>query len=181
MRCPACNQDDDRVIDSRATDDTTAIRRRRVCNPCGHRFTTYERVEGEEAIRVQKRDGRVQTFDRRKVLQGMITACEKRPVSSADLEAAANRIHQQLLVDGEREVASQAIGELVMRELHALDQVAYVRFASVYRQFKDLDEFMSELRRVIGGVGPGDVGRGSGASGSGAIGSGATTNGDPRA
>lgn len=156
MRCPACNQDDDRVIDSRATDDTTAIRRRRVCNLCGHRFTTYERVEGEEALRVQKRDGRVQTFDRRKVLQGMITACEKRPVSSNDLQAAANRIHQQLLVEGEREVSSQAIGELVMHELHALDQVAYVRFASVYRQFKDLDEFMSELRRVIGGVGPGD-------------------------
>jgi transcriptional repressor NrdR len=154
MRCPFCNQDDDRVIDSRATDDGTAIRRRRVCNACGKRYTTYERVEGEEALRVVKKDGRSQTFDRRKILSGMITACEKRPVSSEDLEAAANRVHHQLLSRGDREVSSNEIGQLVMSELHKLDQVAYVRFASVYRQFKDLDEFMTELRRVIGGGGP---------------------------
>ncbi len=142
------------MIDSRATDDGTAIRRRRACNPCNKRFTTYERVEGEESLRVVKKDGRIQSFDRRKVLAGMITACEKRPVSSEDLEASANRVYHQLLSLGEREVGSAVIGQHVMDELHKLDQVAYVRFASVYRQFKDLDEFMSELRRVIGGGGP---------------------------
>ncbi len=154
VRCPSCHQDDDRVIDSRATDDGTAIRRRRVCNVCGKRITTYERVEGEEAIRVLKKDGRTQPFDRRKLLHGMQVACEKRPPTSEALEAAANRIHQTLLNDGDREVPTNRIGELVMRELHALDQVAYVRFASVYRQFKDLDEFMHELRHVIGGGKP---------------------------
>ena len=155
MRCPYCQLDDDRVIDSRATDDGTAIRRRRVCNPCAKRFTTYERVEGEETLRVTKKDGRTQPFDRRKILAGMQVACEKRPVSTDDLEAAVNRLHQQLLAESEREVPSSRIGELVMGELHTLDQVAYVRFASVYRQFKDLDEFMLELRHVIGGGKPG--------------------------
>jgi len=155
MRCPFCQQDDDRVVDSRATDDGTTIRRRRLCTPCGKRYTTYERVEGEESLRVVKKDGRVQTFDRRKLLAGMITACEKRPVGSEILEAAANKVYNQLLSAGEREVASARIGQLVMEQLHALDQVAYVRFASVYRQFKDLDEFMGELRRVISGGGPG--------------------------
>jgi transcriptional repressor NrdR len=150
VRCPYCNQDDDRVIDSRATDDGTAIRRRRQCNPCSKRFTTYERAEGEEALRVIKKDGRIQSFDRRKVLHGMLIACEKRPVPSEELEAAANRVHHHLLSEGAREVAAAAIGELVMDELRKLDQVAYVRFASVYRQFKDLDEFMHEMRRVIG-------------------------------
>jgi len=158
VRCPFCNHDDDRVLDSRATDDDTAIRRRRVCNLCGKRYTTYERVEGEEALRVVKKDGRIQSFDRRKILSGLMTACEKRPVSSDDLEAAANRVHHQLLSRGEREVNSNEIGQLVMSELHKLDQVAYVRFASVYRQFKDLDEFMIELRRVIGGGGPSQPG-----------------------
>jgi transcriptional repressor NrdR len=156
VRCPFCNHDDDRVIDSRATDDGTAIRRRRVCNPCGKRYTTYERVEGEEAIRVVKKDGRIQSFDRRKILSGMMTACEKRPVSTEDLEAAANHVHHQVLSRGEREISSIEIRQLVMSELHKLDQVAYVRFASVYRQFKDLDEFMAELRRVRGGGGPGE-------------------------
>jgi transcriptional repressor NrdR len=150
VRCPFCHQDDDRVIDSRATDDGTSIRRRRACNGCSKRFTTYERVEGEETLRVIKKDGRIQSFDRRKILHGMLIACEKRPVASEELEAAANRIHSSFLGDGLREVASSAIGEQVMAELHRLDQVAYVRFASVYRQFKDLDDFMVELRRVIG-------------------------------
>lgn len=154
MRCPFCQLDDDRVIDSRATDDGTAIRRRRVCNACAKRFTTYERVEGEESLRVVKKDGRTQPFDRRKMLQGMQVACEKRPVTTEALEAAVNRIHHQLLSEGDREVPSSRIGELVMHELHSLDQVAYVRFASVYRQFKDLDEFMHELRHVIGGGKP---------------------------
>ncbi len=138
MRCPYCNQDDDRVIDSRTTDDGTAIRRRRQCNLCSKRFTTYERVEGEEALRVIKKDGRIQSFDRRKILAGLMTACEKRPVPSEEMEAAANRVHHRLLSDGVREVQSTRIGALV----------AYVRFASVYRQFKDLDEFMQELSRV---------------------------------
>jgi len=150
MRCPYCHQDDDRVIDSRATDDGTAIRRRRECSPCGKRFTTYERVEGEESLRVVKKDGSVQAFDRKKILKGILIACEKRPVASADLEAAVNRIHHRLLSEGEREIATATIGGLVMEELRRLDQVAYVRFASVYRQFKDLDDFMSELRKVIG-------------------------------
>ncbi len=149
MRCPYCQQDDDRVIDSRATDDGTAIRRRRVCNQCAKRFTTYERVEGEETLRVVKKDASIEVFDRRKILRGMLTATEKRPVSSEDLEAAVNRIHHRLLSEGEREIQSTAIGQQVMDELRQLDQVAYVRFASVYRQFKDLDDFMSELRRVI--------------------------------
>ncbi|MBA3686131.1 MAG: transcriptional repressor NrdR [Planctomycetes bacterium] len=150
MRCPYCQQDDDRVIDSRATDDGTAIRRRRVCNQCAKRFTTYERVEGEESLRVIKKDASIEVFDRRKILRGMLIATEKRPVSSEDLEAAVNRIHHRLLSEGEREIQSTAIGQQVMDELRQLDQVAYVRFASVYRQFKDLDDFMSELRRVIG-------------------------------
>ncbi len=149
MRCPYCQQDDDRVLDSRATDDGTAIRRRRACNACGRRFTTYERIDGDEQMRVQKRDGRLQSFDRRKLLQGMMTACEKRPVPGEVLEAAVNRIHQHLLAEGEREVTTRRIGELVMEELRKLDQVAYVRFASVYRQFKDIDEFIAEVGRVI--------------------------------
>lgn len=149
MRCPFCNQDDDRVIDSRTTDDGTAIRRRRQCNPCSKRFTTYERAEGDESLRVVKKDNRIQSFDRRKILNGMMVACEKRPVSSEDLEAAANRVHHHLLSEGVREVPSTRIGQLVMDELRKLDQVAYVRFASVYRQFKDLDEFMQELAKVI--------------------------------
>jgi transcriptional repressor NrdR len=150
LRCPFCNQDDDKVIDSRATDDGTAIRRRRACSVCSKRFTTYERVEGEESLTVVKKDGRRQSFDRRKVLHGMTVACEKRPVAVEDLEAAVNRIYHKLISDGVREVSSVVIGQLVMEDLHKLDQVAYVRFASVYRQFKDLDEFMHELRRVIG-------------------------------
>ncbi len=150
MRCPYCQQDDDRVIDSRATDDGTAIRRRRVCNPCNKRFTTYERVEGEETLRVMKKDGSIETFDRRKILSGMRIATEKRPVSTEDLEAAVNRIHHRLLSEGEREIRTTAIGQQVMDELRQLDQVAYVRFASVYRQFKDLEDFASELRRVSG-------------------------------
>ena len=149
MRCPYCHQDDDRVIDSRATDDGTAIRRRRVCNACGKRFTTYERVEGEETLRVVKKDGRIQAFDRKKMLAGLTVACEKRPVSTEDLEAATNRIHHALLTEGEREVSSTHIGEMVMAELRKMDEVAYVRFASVYRQFKDLDEFMAELKHLI--------------------------------
>ena len=117
LRCPFCNQDDDKVIDSRATDDGTAIRRRRACNVCSKRFTTYERVEGEESLTVVKKDGRRQGFDRRKVLHGMTVACEKRPVPVEDLEASVNRIYHKLISDGVREVSSERIGQLVMFEL----------------------------------------------------------------
>lgn len=150
MRCPFCGADDDRVVDSRQTDEGTAIRRRRECNACGKRFTTYERVEGEEQLRVIKRDGRIELFDRSKLMKGLVIACEKRPVATDTLEGMINRIHQQLQADGRREVPSAEIGQLIMADLSAVDQVAYVRFASVYRQFKSVDDFMAELRRVIG-------------------------------
>lgn len=150
MRCPFCGADDDRVVDSRLTDDGTAIRRRRECNACERRFTTYERVESEENLRVVKRDGSMELFDRRKVLKGLLIACEKRPVGTEALESLVNRIYQRLQAEGRREVSSRELGEGVMRELRDIDQVAYVRFASVYRQFKDLEDFMSELRSVLG-------------------------------
>lgn len=150
MRCPFCRLDDDKVIDSRVTDDGTAIRRRRQCNGCSKRFTTYERVESEEHIRVVKSDGSTQVFDRAKVLHGLQIACEKRPVTVEQLESTANSVLQELITAGKREVSSKEVGHLVMRHLRELDEVAYVRFASVYRQFKDLDDFMTELKAVIG-------------------------------
>lgn len=150
MRCPFCSADDDRVVDSRLTDDGTAIRRRRECNACNQRFTTYERVESEEQVRVVKRDGSMELFDRRKVLKGLLIACEKRPVATDRLEGLVNTVHLRFQTDGSREVKSRDIGEAVMEELQHIDQVAYVRFASVYREFKDLDDFMQELRTVIG-------------------------------
>ncbi|MFW5830062.1 MAG: transcriptional regulator NrdR [Planctomycetota bacterium] len=150
MRCPFCRADDDRVIDTRLTDDGTAIRRRRECNNCHQRFTTYERVEAEEHLRVIKRDGAIQLFDRRKLLKGILIACEKRPVPSEALEGLVNQLHHALLAEGRREVSSEEIGERVMRSLRDLDDIAYVRFASVYRKFKDVDDFMNELRRIIG-------------------------------
>jgi transcriptional repressor NrdR len=154
LRCPFCDADDDRVVDSRLTDDGTAIRRRRECNGCSKRYTTYERVESEEQLRVQKNDGSVELFDRHKLLKGLLVACEKRPVGSEVLEALVNRIHQSLQADGSREVSSGDIGEKVMGELSKIDQVAYVRFASVYRQFKSVDDFLDELRTVIDQEGP---------------------------
>lgn len=150
MRCPFCDADDDRVVDSRLTDDGTAIRRRRECNACSKRYTTYERVESEEQLRVTKRDGSVELFDRSKLLKGLVVACEKRPVPTETLEGLANRIQQALMAEGRREVTSQDIGAMVMEHLPEIDQVAYVRFASVYRQFKSVDDFLSELRSVIG-------------------------------
>jgi transcriptional repressor NrdR len=138
------------VVDSRLTDDGTAIRRRRECNACGKRYTTYERIEGEESLRVIKRDGSMELFDRTKLMKGLLIASEKTSARSEDLEAIVNRVQQELLAEGRREVSSQDIGIRVMDRLKAVDQVAYVRFASVYRQFKDIDEFMDELRKVIG-------------------------------
>ncbi len=150
MRCPFCSVDKDHVVDSRLTDDGTAIRRRRECDACNKRFTTYERAETEEQLRVVKNDGAVQLFDRRKILRGILIACEKRPVASEAVEALVNRIQQRLQADGRREVTSKEIGAMVMEGIHVLDQIAYVRFASVYRDFKDLDDFLHELRQVIG-------------------------------
>lgn len=150
MRCPFCSADDDRVVDSRLTDDGTAIRRRRECNACAKRFTTYERVESEEQLRVIKRDGSIELFDRHKMLKGLLIACEKRRVDAEQLEAIVNRLQQNIQAEGRREVSSQELGAMVMNDLRRLDQVAYVRFASVYREFKDLDDFMTELKSVIG-------------------------------
>lgn len=149
MRCPFCNDDDDRVVDSRLTDDGTAIRRRRACNACGKRFTTYERAETEEQLRVVKKDGTVELFDRQKILKGLLRACEKRPVDPEMLEGMVNRLQQAFLADGRREVSSGDIGACIMEELRSTDQVAYVRFASVYREFKSVDDFLAELRSVI--------------------------------
>ncbi len=150
MRCPFCREDDDKVVDTRLTDDGTAIRRRRVCNHCDKRFTTYERVESEEHIRVIKRDGSSELFDRKKVLKGLLRACEKRSVPREALEGLVNRVQQDILADGNPEINASDIGHLVMPALRELDDVAYVRFASVYREFKDVDDFMSELRKIIG-------------------------------
>lgn len=148
MRCPFCSEPSNRVIDSRASKDGFAIRRRRECESCQRRFTTYERVE-ETLPLIVKKDGRRETFDRMKIVNGLKRACEKRPVSAETIDRTADEIERQLLESGEREVASTVIGEAVMRALHGLDEVAYVRFASVYRSFKDLNEFMDELKDLL--------------------------------
>ena len=148
MRCPYCGFSESKVIDSRPTDESNSIRRRRECLSCGKRFTTYETVESLPMV-VVKKDGSRQSFDRRKVLGGMIRACEKRPVSLAELERIASEIEQDLQNSMEREISTETIGERVMERLRAVDQVAYVRFASVYRQFKDIDTFMAELNKLL--------------------------------
>lgn len=148
MKCPFCQDLDNRVIDSRLTKDSDVIRRRRECAKCERRFTTYERVE-EMLPMVVKKDGRREVFDRLKIIAGVKRACEKRPVSMTTIEEVADRVERALQERGEKEVSSSAIGETVMRELHRLDKVAYVRFASVYRSFKDVGEFMRELQQLI--------------------------------
>jgi transcriptional repressor NrdR len=148
MRCPFCRHRGNRVIDSRLSNDGMMIRRRRACSACKRRFTTYERVE-ETAPMVVKKDGRREPFDRAKIVAGLKRACEKRPVSMETIEQIANSIETTMAEQGDREVASNAIGGAVMNELHKIDQVAYVRFASVYRSFKDIDEFMHELEDLI--------------------------------
>ncbi len=148
MKCPFCHDIDNRVIDSRLGKDGDVIRRRRECAHCKRRFTTYERVE-EMLPMVVKKDGRREMFDRQKIVSGLKKACEKRPVSIAAIEETADRIEQALQERGDKEVPSSVIGEAVMRELHSLDKVAYVRFASVYRSFKDVSEFMRELEELI--------------------------------
>lgn len=148
MRCPFCRKRGNRVVDSRLSSDGVMIRRRRMCTSCKRRFTTYERVE-EATPMVVKKDGRREPFDRGKIIAGLKRACEKRPVSMETIEQIANSIEASMAEQGDREVSSNAIGAAVMTELHKIDQVAYVRFASVYRSFKDIDEFMHELEDLI--------------------------------
>ena len=148
MKCPFCTELENKVIDSRLSNQGAIIRRRRECLACARRFTTYERVE-EILPMVVKKDGRREAFDRAKVIAGLKLACQKRPVSSEQIEDVVDGIERRLQEMGEKEVPTSVIGETVMRELARLDEVAYVRFASVYRSFKDLGEFMSELKELI--------------------------------
>ena len=149
MRCPYCGFSESKVIDSRPTDESNSIRRRRECLSCGKRFTTYETVESVPLV-VVKKDGSRQSFDRSKILGGLIKACEKRPVPLETLEKSVTDIEQKLLGSLELEIPSERVGELVMEQLKTIDQVAYVRFASVYRQFQDIDSFMAELNKLLG-------------------------------
>ena len=148
MKCPFCGYKDDKVIDSRTTKEGFAIRRRRECLSCEKRFTTYEYIE-EVSLMVIKKDGRREPFDRSKILMGLVKACEKRPISMEKIEEAVRMIEHTLQRNFEREVPSKEIGELVMKGLAKLDDVAYVRFASVYRQFKDVGQFMKELKVIF--------------------------------
>ncbi len=149
MKCPFCNHKEDKVVDSRSTSEGTAIRRRRECLKCGQRFTTYEYIE-EVSLMVIKRDSRRQPFDRKKMLAGIIKACEKRPISLEKMEELVSSVEHAIQRKSDREVSSRRIGELVMTKLKALDDVAYVRFASVYRQFRDVGQFMDELKGILG-------------------------------
>ena len=154
MKCPFCDEPDTKVIDSRPTEEGKAIRRRRECPKCGKRFTTYEKVE-EMLFMVVKRDGRRESFDRNKILNGIIRACEKRPVTLAQMEAIVDDVERGLNNMMEKEVSTQFIGEVVMDRLKDLDEVAYVRFASVYRQFKDVSTFVAEIEKLLGTNGSG--------------------------
>jgi transcriptional repressor NrdR len=148
MKCPHCGFQESKVVDSRHSEDGTSIRRRRECLNCQKRFTTYETVESLPII-VVKRDNSRQAFDRNKIMNGMLRACEKRPVSMQELEQAVNEIESLVQNSLEREITTEYIGEQVMERLKALDEVAYVRFASVYRQFKDIHSFMQELNKIL--------------------------------
>jgi transcriptional repressor NrdR len=149
MKCPYCGYKEDKVVDSRSTSEESAIRRRRECLKCGKRFTTYEYIE-EVSFMVIKKDGRREPFDRKKILAGVIRACEKRPISMEKMEEIITMVERAIQRKSDREVSASRIGELVMEKLKALDDVAYVRFASVYRQFKDVGQFMEELKDILG-------------------------------
>ncbi len=149
MRCPYCKQNDDRVVDSRTSGEADVIRRRRECLECGGRFTTYEKA-GEATLRVVKKDGSRVPFDREKLLEGLLVACHKRPIETSTLESIVTDIESQLHEMFDKEVASKFIGHLIMEALRGLDQVAYVRFASVYREFKDVNQFLDELKPLLG-------------------------------
>jgi len=148
VRCPYCKQDNDKVVDSRSGEDGHVTRRRRECLACARRFTTYERVE-ESPLRVTKSDGARQAYDRSKVRKGIELACSNLPISADEIDKVVNRIERQLVESNEREIPSGTIGELVMKELRDLNQVAYVRFASVYRNFKDVTAFMQVLQEFM--------------------------------
>jgi transcriptional repressor NrdR len=148
MKCSYCGYKEDKVVDSRATQEGAAIRRRRECLRCGKRFTTYEYIE-DVSLMVVKKDGGRQPFDRKKILSGIIKACEKRPISIDKMEEIVFQVERAIQKKPDREIISSKIGELVMEKLKALDDVAYVRFASVYRQFKDVSQFMSELKDIL--------------------------------
>ncbi|MDP3804904.1 MAG: transcriptional regulator NrdR [Candidatus Omnitrophota bacterium] len=148
MRCPYCGNRNNSVIDSRTASNGKSVRRRRKCLKCGKRFTTYEHVE-RIALMVIKKDSRREPFDREKLMEGIMVACEKRPVSVKRIEKQVEDVERHLEKSHEREVASREIGELVMKGLHNLDEIAYVRFASVYRQFRDVGQFMKELKKAL--------------------------------
>jgi transcriptional repressor NrdR len=147
MRCPKCGSPNDKVVDSRVSRDADSIRRRRECLVCGHRFTTYETIE-EQNLRVIKSDGRYEPFDRNKLIAGITKACEKRPVSREKIETTVYQITSDLEQEHGREIPSRLIGEKIMSRLRQLDEVAYVRFASVYRRFRDVDEFEQEIQNL---------------------------------
>ena len=148
MKCPFCNQDNTRVVDSRPADDNTAIRRRRMCDACGKRFTTYEKVETIPLIVIKKDQNREQ-FDRSKIEAGVLRACHKRPVSAEQIHRRVDDVETEVFNLEEREIPSSVIGEIVMDKLKDLEAVAYVRFASVYREFKDVNTFMDELKKIL--------------------------------
>lgn len=149
MKCSYCSYKEDKVVDSRSTSGGMAIRRRRECLKCGRRFTTYEYIE-EISLMVIKKDGHRQPFDRKKILTGIMKACEKRPISLEKMEEIVTSVERAVQRKSDREVSSRRIGELMMEKLKALDDVAYVRFASVYRQFRDVGQFMEELKGILG-------------------------------
>ncbi|OAG28238.1 transcriptional regulator NrdR [Thermodesulfatator autotrophicus] len=148
MKCPSCEHMETKVVDSRMSKDGATIRRRRECLACGYRFTTYERVEMQLPM-IIKRDGRREPFIREKVIEGIKKACQKRPISMEEIEAFVNALERELLESGEKEVPSTFIGEKVMDKLHEWDEVAYVRFASVYRQFQDVNEFIEQIQQLL--------------------------------
>ncbi len=148
MRCPYCGHLEDKVVDSREAKDGDAIRRRRECLDCGRRFTSYERID-EIPYMVVKKDGRRETFDRNKIMSGLMRACEKRPISTAQLESIVDEVEKEVQDSLDREVSTSEIGKIIMRRLKSLDKVAYVRFASVYLEFEDVSAFMTELKALV--------------------------------
>ena len=148
MKCPKCGYYESKVVDTRSTDDGVKVRRRRECIECGYRFTTYEKIE-ETQIVVIKKDGTRQGYNRDKIINGLIRACDKRSITLEQIEKIADKVEKQLYNTFQNEVSTETIGEIVMNELQNVDDVAYVRFASVYRKFKDIDTFMNELKKIL--------------------------------
>ena len=148
MKCPFCGHENTRVVDSRPAEENNSIRRRRVCDECGKRFTTYEKVETIPVI-IMKKDNNREAYDRSKVEAGILCACHKRPISAAQITHLVDEVETEIFNLGEKEVSSQVVGELVMNKLKELEAVAYVRFASVYREFKDVNTFLEELKKVL--------------------------------